>query len=192
MGKSKTFGDNSGKEDVYNYDNHPRIITRKQHMMDKNKVFSFRNVGKKRDFFRDSEIKLQKGTFIKWHASLLNCVPYVLSLPACLACLRANVPPCLACLLAHVDTCLVCLRAHAVKCLAWLRAHVSTCIAFLRAHLSTYLVCWFANVPYVLTCQRALCAYVLTYHNFKITKKKVFSGIIFRFLVLFLYHFPLK
>ena len=46
MGKSKTFGDHSGKKDVYNYDNHASIITRKQHM-DKSKVFSFRDVGKK-------------------------------------------------------------------------------------------------------------------------------------------------
>ena len=42
------LGDNSGKEDVSNYDNRPSIITRKQHVMDKNKVFSFRNVNKEK------------------------------------------------------------------------------------------------------------------------------------------------
>ena len=38
--------DKSGKGDVSNYDNHPTIITIKQHIADKNKVFSFRNVTK--------------------------------------------------------------------------------------------------------------------------------------------------
>ena len=38
--------DKSGKGDVSNYDNHPSIITIKQHITDKNKVFSFRKVTK--------------------------------------------------------------------------------------------------------------------------------------------------
>ena len=36
----------SGKGDVCNYDNHPSIITIKQYITDKNKVFSFRKVTK--------------------------------------------------------------------------------------------------------------------------------------------------
>ena len=36
--------DDSGKGDYSNYDNHPSIISVKQHIADKNKVFSFRNV----------------------------------------------------------------------------------------------------------------------------------------------------
>ena len=39
------FDDKSGKGDVSNYDNHPSIITMKQHITDK-KVFSFRNATK--------------------------------------------------------------------------------------------------------------------------------------------------
>ena len=38
--------DNSGKGDISNYDNRPSIISIKQHITDKNKVFSFRNVTK--------------------------------------------------------------------------------------------------------------------------------------------------
>ena len=38
--------DKSGKGDVSNYDNHPSIITIKQHITDQNKVFSFRKVTK--------------------------------------------------------------------------------------------------------------------------------------------------
>ena len=38
--------DKSGKGDVSNYDNHPNIITIKQYITDKNKVFSFGNVKK--------------------------------------------------------------------------------------------------------------------------------------------------
>ena len=36
----------SGKGDVSNYDNHASLISTKQHITDKNKVFSFRNVTK--------------------------------------------------------------------------------------------------------------------------------------------------
>ena len=36
----------SGKGDVSNYENHPRVITIKQHTSDKNKVFSCRKVTK--------------------------------------------------------------------------------------------------------------------------------------------------
>ena len=36
--------DNSGKDDVSNYDIHQSIISAKQHITDKNKVFSLRNV----------------------------------------------------------------------------------------------------------------------------------------------------
>ena len=43
--------DKSGKGDVSNYDNHPSIITIKQHITDKNKVFSFRKVAKDEIFF---------------------------------------------------------------------------------------------------------------------------------------------
>ena len=39
--------DNSGKGDVSNYDNHPSMISTKQHMAYKNQVFSFRNITKK-------------------------------------------------------------------------------------------------------------------------------------------------
>ena len=38
--------DDYGKGDVSNYDNHPSIISIKQHMTDKKKVFFFRNVTK--------------------------------------------------------------------------------------------------------------------------------------------------
>ena len=38
--------DKSGKGDVSNYDNHPSIITIKQHITDKSKVFIYRNVTK--------------------------------------------------------------------------------------------------------------------------------------------------
>ena len=37
---------NPGKGDVSSYDNHPSIISIKQHIRDKNKDFSFRNVTK--------------------------------------------------------------------------------------------------------------------------------------------------
>ena len=48
------LGDKSGKGEVSNYDNHPSIITIKQHISDKNKVFSFRKVTK---YEISSEIK---------------------------------------------------------------------------------------------------------------------------------------
>ena len=40
------FEDNSSKDDVSNYDNHPSITSIKQQITDKNTVFSFRNVTK--------------------------------------------------------------------------------------------------------------------------------------------------
>ena len=42
------FEDNSGKGDGSNYDNHPTIISIKQHITDKSTVFSFRNVTKEK------------------------------------------------------------------------------------------------------------------------------------------------
>ena len=42
----KMLDDNSGKGDDSNYDNHPSIISIKQHITDKKKVFSFRNITK--------------------------------------------------------------------------------------------------------------------------------------------------
>ena len=46
------FKDNFGKGDVSNYDNHSSIISIKQHITNKNRVFSFRNVTKERFILR--------------------------------------------------------------------------------------------------------------------------------------------
>ena len=60
--------DNSGKGHVSNYDNHPSIISRKRHLTDKYKVFSFRN-GTKEEI--SSEIK----TLNRKKATLSNDIP---------------------------------------------------------------------------------------------------------------------
>ena len=99
--------------------------------------------------------------------SPLNCVPYLLTcqrvlrarVPACLACLHANVlpclrPSCLACLRVHVPTCLTCLCA---TCLAWVRAQVPTYLAYSRAHVPTCLLCPRINVFCVVTCHNVPC-----------------------------------
>ena len=46
------FKDNFGKGDVSNYDNQSSIISIKQHITNKNRVFSFRNVTKERFILR--------------------------------------------------------------------------------------------------------------------------------------------
>ena len=61
--------DNAGKSDVSNYDNHPNIISIKQHIADKNKVFSFRNVTKE-------EVSSAIKTLNRKKAILSNDIPY--------------------------------------------------------------------------------------------------------------------
>ena len=56
--------DKSGKGDVSNYDNHPSIITTKQHITDKNKVFSFREVTKDEISSAIKKLNKKKATFI--------------------------------------------------------------------------------------------------------------------------------
>ena len=60
--------DKSGKGDVSNYDNHLSIITIKQHITDKNKVFCFRKVTK-------DEISSAIKTLNHKKATLFNDIP---------------------------------------------------------------------------------------------------------------------
>ena len=62
------FEDNSSKDDVSNYDNHPSITSTKQHITDKNTVFSFRNVTKE-------EISSAIKTLNRIIATLSNDIP---------------------------------------------------------------------------------------------------------------------
>ena len=62
------LNNNSGKGDVSSYENHPNINSIKQHITDKNKVFSFRNVTKE-------EISSAIKTLNRKKATLSNDIP---------------------------------------------------------------------------------------------------------------------
>ena len=101
-------------------------------------------------------------------------------------CTRANVSCVLMCSRANVLCVLTYSRAYVLTCLACLRAHVPTCLACSRAYVLTCLACSFFDVPCVVTCSRAITS------NNNSSNDSFQWHVLLRFLVHFLFLFPMK